>query len=110
MATYEWDFAGGDLVGMVQSNYWDEYWRSSTIELRQNAQGFVTNPPAGDVWMTNARLTWTPPEGNYSISLWGSNLTDEYNFNSGFMHAIWSFDFATVDRPREYGLQFKASF
>jgi len=108
---YEWNLRGGSqLVGRWSSNYWDEYWRADTLAIRQDAQGFVTNSPAGDVWMHNARLTYFPGEGNYSITLWANNLTDEYNLNSGFMHGIWQFDFATVDRPREYGLQFKTSF
>jgi outer membrane receptor protein involved in Fe transport len=60
--------------------------------------------------MHNARLTYTPGNGRYEIALWANNLTDEYNLNSGFMHGLWQFDFATVDRPREFGLQMKADF
>lgn len=109
-AQYEWDLFGGTLVGRLQSNYWDSYWRASTLELRQDFQGLRTESPAGDIWFHNARLTYTSQGGNYEITLWANNLTDEYNFNSGFMHGIWQFDFATVDRPREYGLQFKTFF
>lgn len=109
-AQYEWNIFGGQLVGRLQSNYWDEYWRASTLELRQDFQGLQNEAEAGDVWFHNARLTWTPNDGNYEISLWANNLTDEYNLNSGFMHGIWQFDFATVDRPREYAIQVKARF
>ena len=110
-AEYEFDNVfGGHLMTRVQANYWDSYWRASTLELRQNFQGLVSNSPAGDLWMTNARAVWTPRDGDYSITLWGSNLTNEYNFNSGFMHGVWQFDFATVDRPREFGLSIDARF
>ena len=110
-AQYEWNFAGGaSLIGRVQSNYWDEYWRASTIELRRDFRGIALGAEAGDVWMHNARLTFLPGGERYEISLWANNLTDEYNLNSGFMHGLWQFDFATVDRPREYGLQMKARF
>ena len=42
--------------------------------------------------------------------LYGTNLTDEYELNSGFLHNIWQFDFATVDRPREVGVGVKMCF
>jgi iron complex outermembrane receptor protein len=110
-AQYEWTLTNGAaLVGRLQSNYWGEYWRASTLELRRDFRGLSSAPEAGDIWMHNARLTYTPRNGRYEISLWANNLTDEYNLNSGFMHGLWQFDFATVDRPREVGLQLKANF
>ena len=110
-AEYEFDNVfGGDLMARIQANYWDSYWRASTLELRQNFQGLVSDSPAGDLWMTNARAVWTPNDGDYTVTIWGNNLTDEYNFNSGFMHGVWQFDFATVDRPREFGVTFSTSF
>jgi hypothetical protein len=60
--------------------------------------------------MVNARLTYQPSRGNYELSLYGTNLLDEYNINSGFMHGIWQFDFGTVDRPREVGIKMSAFF
>ncbi len=69
-AQYEWTLTGGaSLVGRYQANYWDEYWRASTIELRPDFQGLRSGPDAGDLWMHNARLTYTPADGNYEISL-----------------------------------------
>ena len=65
---------------------------------------------AGDYWLTNARLVFTPAEGNYELSLFGTNLTNEYNINSGFLHNIWQFDFGTVDRPREVGVAMRMFF
>ena len=110
-AQYEWgNVFGGSLMTRLQSNYWDSYWRADTLELRQNFQGLVSESPAGDLWVTNARAVWAPNDGNYEITLWANNLTDEYNFNSGFMHGVWQFDFATVDRPREYGVTFNTRF
>ncbi len=113
MFSAEYEFGnvfGGNLMARIQTNYWDSYWRASTLELRQNFQGLVSESPAGDIWMTNARAVWTPADDSYQITLWGNNLTDEYNFNSGFMHGVWQFDFATVDRPREYGVSFSTRF
>jgi iron complex outermembrane receptor protein len=110
-ATYKWSGVfGGDLAARVVSSYWGSYWRASTLELRQNFQGLQSEAEAGDNWIHNANLTWTPDSGKYEVSAWVNNITDTYNYNSGFMHGIWQFDFSTVDRPREYGVTFKARF
>jgi iron complex outermembrane recepter protein len=110
-AQYKWsNVFGGNLVGRLQSNYWGAYWRASTLELRQDFQGLQTEEEAGDLWQHNARLTWTPDDDKYEVSAWINNISDSYNYNSGFMHGIWQFDFATVDRPREYGVMFKVRF
>lgn len=111
-AQYSWsNVFGGELTGRVQTSYFGCYWRASTLELRQDFQGLVSKcGEAGNVWFTDARFTWEPASKKYEIAVWGKNLTDTYNYNSGFMHGIWQFDFATVDRPREYGVQLKARF
>jgi iron complex outermembrane recepter protein len=101
---------GGNLSARLESNYWGAYWRASTLELRQDFQGLQTKPEAGDIWVHNARLVWTPGDDKYEVSAWINNITDTYNYNSGFMHGIWQFDFSTVDRPREYGVMFKVHF
>ena len=111
-AQYSWNnVLGGDLTARLQSSYVGCYWRASTLELRQDWDGRVKKcGEAGDVWFHDARLTWEPESKKYEIAVWGKNLTDTYNYNSGFMHYVWQFDFATVDRPREFGVQFKAKF
>lgn len=110
-AQYKWENVfGGRLTARWSSNYWGPYWRASTLELRQDFQGLQNTPEAGDIWQHNARLSWTPSDDKYEVALWMNNITDTYSYNSGFMHGIWQFDFATVDRPREYGLMFKAHF
>ena len=58
---------------------------------------------SGDFGTFNARLTYAPADGRWEVSLFGTNLTDEYQLNSGFFHGIWGYDFATVARPREIG-------
>ena len=49
------------------------------------------------------RFSYEPADANWQLSVFGTNLTDEYMMNSGFFHGIWGFDFATVGRPREAG-------
>jgi iron complex outermembrane receptor protein len=101
---------GGRLLSRVDTSYTGPYWRSSTPSLRQNAYGVPRDYEAGDYWLLNARLAYTPANANYELSLFGLNLTDVYNINSGFLHNIWQFDFGTVDRPREVGVGMKLFF
>jgi iron complex outermembrane receptor protein len=98
---------GGTLVTRFDTSYTGAYWRSDTPSLRQNAYGVPRDYESGDYWMYNMRLAYTPPDGRYEASLYGINLSDEYIINSGFLHNIWQFDFGTVDRPREVGVQFR---
>jgi iron complex outermembrane receptor protein len=101
---------GGMLVYRGDANYTGAYWRSDTPTLRQNAYGVPRDYEAGDYWLLNGRLAYTPPDGRYELALYGTNLTDEYHINSGFLHNIWQFDFGTVDRPREVGLTLRMFF
>ena len=37
---------------------------------------------SGDFGQFNARLTYTPADGQWDLSVFGTNLTDEYQLNS----------------------------
>jgi iron complex outermembrane recepter protein len=101
---------GGRLVTRFDATYTGPYWRSPVPSLRQNAYGVVRDMESGDYWNYNARLSYTPPTGNYDLTLYGTNLSNDYHLNSGFLHNIWQFDFATVDRPREVGVGVRVRF
>jgi iron complex outermembrane recepter protein len=101
---------GGTFVSRFDAIYTGPYWRSPTPSLRQNAYGVPRDYESGDYWRYNAQFAYTPPDTRYQVVLYGTNLTNEYELNSGFLHNIWQFDFATVDRPREVGLSVSMSF
>ncbi len=101
---------GGQLVTRFDSIYTGAYWRSPTPSLRQNAYGVARDYESGDYWRFNAQLAYTPPDARYQLTMYGTNLTNEYELNSGFLHNIWQFDFATVDRPREVGVGVRVHF
>ena len=98
---------GGTLVTRFDATYTGPYWRSAVPSLRQNAYGVPRDMESGDYWNYNARLTYAPANANYELTLYGTNLSNDYHLNSGFLHNIWQFDFATVDRPREVGVGFR---
>lgn len=95
---------GGSLTTRFDYSYVSQYWRSPDPTLRLAFNPSI--PPGfsdetGDFGTFNMRVAYEPADGNYEFALFGTNLTDEYQLNSGFFHGIWGYDFATVARPRE---------
>jgi iron complex outermembrane receptor protein len=106
---YGWNLNSGATVSArFAANYWGRYWRSSIPSFREDAYG--GNTRSGDFWTTSARVVFIPAKANYELSLWGNNLNNAYNINSGFMDSIWQFDFAGVDAHREVGVALKMHF
>ena len=99
--------SGSSITTRLDYLYQSQFWRSLTF-LRTEfwapavPAGFDESGGSG---ITNLRMTYEPANADWSLSLFGTNLTNERLINSGFFHGIWSFDFATVGRPREFGLQ-----
>jgi len=107
---------GGTITSRADYAYTDQFWRSLAF-LRVDQYGVKNGGPipanfdeAGDWGTANLRFTYEPPVGNYTVSLFGTNITDEYMLNSGFFHGIWGYDFATVSRPREIGASLTVRF
>jgi iron complex outermembrane receptor protein len=95
---------GGTWVSRLDYNYQGQFWRSEPF-LRVDAYEAIPDgyEESGDWGILNMRFAYSPADANYEVAFFGTNLTDEYNINSGFFHGIWGYDFATVGRPREYG-------
>jgi iron complex outermembrane receptor protein len=97
---------GGTFTTRFDYTYTSQYWRAADPTLRTGFNPSIPpgfNNETGDFGTVNMRLTYAPPEGDWDIAVFGTNLTDEYILNSGFFHGLWGFDFATVARPRELG-------
>jgi outer membrane receptor protein involved in Fe transport len=59
----------------------------------------------------NARFVYEPSARNYSVELWGKNLTDELYVNGGFdTRDTWGYDFSIVGRSREIGVTLSFTF
>ena len=97
---------GGTFTTRFDYTYVSQYWRQFDPSLRV---AYYPGVPAGysdesgDFGQFNMRLTYTPADAQWDLSVFGTNLTNEYQLNSGFFHGLWGFDFATVARPRELG-------
>ncbi|HVY63891.1 MAG TPA: TonB-dependent receptor [Gammaproteobacteria bacterium] len=99
---------GAQLITRVDYLYQSQFWRSLTF-LR--TEFWAPAVPAGfdesgNKGITNMRLTYEPGgDANWNLAFFGTNLANQQLINSGFFHGIWAFDFATVGRPREFGVQ-----
>jgi iron complex outermembrane receptor protein len=56
--------------------------------------------------LVNARIRYTPPNQNWSIALFGSNLTDERYIAGGIdAGQLWGIQFLDIGQRRTYGIQ-----
>jgi iron complex outermembrane receptor protein len=117
--TPEWNFGlgmeytfnvgnGATLVPRFDYTWQDDIW-------------FATNPVSGIVneqdgrqpayGVVNARVTWTNPAANWSVSAYAINLTDEYYFYGKLsLLANSGREQGNPAAPREVGLNFRYSF
>lgn len=90
---------GGTILGRLDYGWMDEYFLSEALRQQRLQESFG---------LLNARLQYEPPEANWRLSVFGTNLGDERYLNSGFLSGGFGIQAATVARPREVGatLQF----
>ncbi len=102
---------GSTLTTRLDYSYSSQFWRSLPF-LRMSWYSAVpaNYDESGNIGTLNARMTFEPGSKAYTLSVFGTNLTNEYLLNSGFFHGIWGYDFATVARPREAGVSFNFHF
>ncbi len=101
---------GGSIALFTNYGWMDDYARDAAYQRTKiDENGLPVQEPGYGVF--NARLRYQPPAGNYSIELWGRNLTDEFYLNGGFdTHDTWGYDFATIGRAREIGVSLGFNF
>ena len=102
---------GSDIQSTIGISYHDE--ENYTLED-------VPSSVADDYELVDARITWNLADGQTSISLWGTNLTDEEYVNNMLSQSgdieIGGTNFSlgmTADdwgEPRRYGLEFRRNF
>ncbi len=98
---------GSSIVTRLDYLYQSQFWRSLSF-LRTEFWAPAVPPgfdESGGSGITNLRMTYEPANADWSLAVFGTNLSNERLINSGFFHGIWAFDFATVGRPREFGVQ-----
>ena len=100
----------GDLMFRV-----DYAWVDDHFLLTENTPGLIDGNVAPSYDFVNARMTLDnisgPWDTDFSVSLWGRNLTDELWYTSGFDLSL-SFGFVgkAPAPPRTYGVDFTIEF
>jgi iron complex outermembrane receptor protein len=93
--------SAGRLIARLDYGWMDDYQRSREIRFQATQEAFG---------LVNARVAYEPPEQNWRLSVFGTNLTDEKYLNSGMVSGAFSVDAATVGRPRELGASLQVFF
>ena len=91
----------GNLSMNLNGNYQDDQWYSAYNDkigydhIRQDAYGLY-----------NARFTWFGSDENYSVAIWGKNLTEtQYDGYAINLQAGFGFDYFQQGSPRTYGIE-----
>jgi len=90
-----------DIVFSAQARHTDEYYQnqdtSRLIMTRANTE-------------YNARISWEPHHANWSVALWGKNLSNTMSSTGGFDIANLGISTIYPNVPRTYGVDFKYRF
>lgn len=96
---YTLPVAGGELSLHVDATYVGEQFFSAF-----NDRPPFDNIRADSFWESNARVAWSPGEGNIEISAWIKNLGDNDEITGAQIDPTTATVFTTVPFPRRYGV------
>jgi iron complex outermembrane receptor protein len=104
---YRWPLASGAQLLFAGNYGWmDDYERgTANHEQLKNPDG--SNKPEPAYGLLNARVVLELAGGAWQVSLFGTNLTDEWYVNGGndfSSNFLFGFDRATIGRAREVGI------
>jgi iron complex outermembrane receptor protein len=97
----QWDNAlrnGGSVTTRLDYGWMDDF------ETFRDDR-FISFGGANDAYgLASGRVTYTPAEGNWDVSFFGTNLTNEFYRMGGFNAILAGVDQGYVGRPREVGM------
>lgn len=100
-AQYDFSLASGvGLTPRIDYTFTDDYALQPAQDIQRIQRGFG---------LLNARLTYDAAS-NWSVTLMGTNLTDERYKHSGLYSRADQVFFTQLGRPREWGLEFNFAF
>jgi len=101
---------GGELLFAGDYGWMDEYERNSEAQSqRRNPDGSPQLEPSYGV--LSARIVYAPARANWRLSVYGTNLTDEWYVDGGTDAGLsQGIDIATIGRPREVGVGVQFTF
>lgn len=96
-ATYDIPSKHGDFMVTASCSYNSEYYFDAAHITKQESMLYA-----------NASLTWTAPSNEWSLSLWGRNLTNELRIANA--NSIPPGDLFSPTAPRTYGVRATRAF
>lgn len=92
---------GGSLIFLADWSHTSSAWNDS-------GRTYLLRRPATD--LINASVSYQEPGGNWSLTLGGTNLTDDRYLTSGGANVAAGTFFGTYNRPREWYARFGFKF
>ncbi len=101
---------GGHMLYVGNYGWRNKYVRDpSNQRTPKDANGNTIFEPAYGIF--NARVRYEPPEANWNLEVWGTNLGDVFYVNGGFdTRTVWGYDFTVIGERRELGVSLSFSF
>lgn len=101
---------GGRFLLVGNYGYMGEYIRDPAYQrIEIDANGNPIMEPAYGI--LNTRVVYEPAARNYSLEVWGKNLTDEQYINGGFdSRDTFGYNYVIVGRAREVGVSLSFTF
>ncbi|MGV8959766.1 MAG: TonB-dependent receptor [Stenotrophomonas sp.] len=100
-ASYVQPVGNADLVFSAQARHSDDYFQN------QDASRLIMRR-AGEEY--NARIAYQPNDANWSVALWGKNLSNQFSSTGGFDIAGLGVAVLYPSVPRTYGAEFTYRF
>lgn len=94
---YALPVAGGNLDLFLQHTFTAEKYTNFTALPQEQTDSLN---------LFHGNITWTPGSENWSVGLYGRNLTDE-SYYAQMLYLPGTFAIAGLGNPREYGVDFK---
>lgn len=96
-AAYDFETASGNFPVSLTVSHNAGFFFSADNRLEQPSYTLL-----------NGSIGWEPASGAYSVTVWGSNLTDEYYLAQGVPSGLG--DLTSPAAPRTYGITLRAKF
>lgn len=81
------------------------------VDEQESSSSAANSVRLDEYGVLNLRAQFTPPSGNWSVAMFGTNVTDEYYYTTGGnLTGFYGTRWAAPGRPAEYGVELKAKF
>ncbi len=94
---------GGGIMGRIDYGWIDDHTTFLDARFRASSKGEAYG-------LLSGRLQYTTPNDDWTVALYGTNLTNEFYRFSGFNAILAGVDQGYPGRPREVGVQFQLNF